>query len=73
MTIVETNVWGKSRSFNLATKVHGTFANEDMPFLMEIYNSLDELDGLFNIERLCMSTHLQDKLLIKAIRNLVTR
>eukprot|EP01018_Ginkgo_biloba_P009013 Gb_37326 [translate_table: standard] len=60
----ESHVWDKSGSFNPAAEASGTFADEDVSFLMEIYSGLDEPDGLFGLAQLRKSTNLQDQVLI---------
>lgn len=59
----ESHVRGKSGSFNPAAEKSGTFEDEDVSFLMEIYSFLDEPDGLSGLARLHKSLSLQDELL----------
>ncbi|CAL9022861.1 unnamed protein product [Prunus brigantina] len=62
----ESYVRGKSGSFNPASERSGIFDDEDVSYLMEIYSSLDEPDGLsgFACLRKSMRLQLQDQLLI---------
>ncbi|KAK9690702.1 hypothetical protein RND81_09G148200 [Saponaria officinalis] len=60
----ELHVREKSGSFNPAAEVSGTFEDEDISFLMEIYSGLDEPDGLSGLASLRKSVSLQDQLLI---------
>lgn len=59
----ESHVREKSGSFNPAAEKSGTFEDEDVSFLMEIYSFLDEPDGLSGLARLHKSLSLQDELL----------
>ncbi|XP_057494820.1 serine/threonine-protein kinase ATR isoform X1 [Actinidia eriantha] len=54
----------KSGSFNPAAERSGIFEDEDVSFLMEIYGSLDEPDGLSGLACLRKSKSLQDQFLI---------
>ncbi|KAL6952196.1 non-specific serine,threonine protein kinase [Sarracenia purpurea var. burkii] len=60
----ESHVRKKSGSFNPAAERSGIFEDEDVSFLMEIYSSLDEPDGLSGLACLRKSKSLQDQLLI---------
>lgn len=60
----ESHVREKSGSFNPAAERSGIFEDEDVSFLMEIYSSLDEPDGLSGLACLRKSKSLQDQLLI---------
>ncbi|KAL7237094.1 hypothetical protein ACSBR1_020211 [Camellia fascicularis] len=60
----ESHVREKSGSFNPAAERSGIFEDEDVSFLMEIYSSLDETDGLSGLACLRKSKSLQDQLLI---------
>ncbi|KAJ8766984.1 hypothetical protein K2173_012493 [Erythroxylum novogranatense] len=60
----ESHVHGKSGSFNPAAERSGSFEDEDVTFLMEIYSCLDEPDGLSGLASLRKSLSLQDQLLI---------
>lgn len=60
----ESHVRGKSGSFNPAAERSGTFEDEDVSFLIEIYSGLDEPDGLSGLACLRKSLSLQDQLLI---------
>lgn len=60
----ESHVREKSGSFNPAAERSGIFEDEDVSFLMEIYSSLDEPDGLSGLACLRKSKSLQNQLLI---------
>ncbi|KAL7198528.1 hypothetical protein ACSBR2_020923 [Camellia fascicularis] len=60
----ESYVREKSGSFNPAAERSGIFEDEDVSFLMEIYSSLDEPDGLSGLACLRKSKSLQGQLLI---------
>ncbi|XP_072968879.1 serine/threonine-protein kinase ATR [Typha angustifolia] len=60
----ESHVREKSGSFNPAAETSGTFSDDDISFLMEIYSGLDEPDGLSGLANLRKSSSLQDQLLI---------
>ncbi|XP_074312882.1 serine/threonine-protein kinase ATR isoform X2 [Silene latifolia] len=60
----ESHVREKSGSFNPAAEGSGTFKDEDISFLMEIYSGLDEPDGLSGLASLRKSVSIQDQLLI---------
>ncbi|ONK66743.1 uncharacterized protein A4U43_C06F11490 [Asparagus officinalis] len=60
----ESHVRETSGSSNPAAESSGIFADEDISFLMEIYGSLDEPDGLSGLANLRKSLSLQDQLLI---------
>ncbi|KAK9109353.1 hypothetical protein Sjap_017413 [Stephania japonica] len=60
----ESHLFTKSGSFNPAAERSGTFEDEDVTFLMEIYSGLDEPDGLSGFANLRKSSSLQDQLLI---------
>lgn len=60
----ESHVRRKSGSFNPAAEKSGTFEDEDVSFLMEIYSCLDESDGLSGLARLRKLLSSQDMLLI---------
>lgn len=60
----ESYVREKSGAFNPAAERSGTFEDEDVSHLMEIYCCLDEPDGLSGLAHLRNSLRLQDQLLI---------
>ncbi|KAK9112594.1 hypothetical protein Scep_020113 [Stephania cephalantha] len=60
----ESHLFTKSGSFNPAAERSGTFEDDDVTFLMEIYSGLDEPDGLSGFANLRKSSSLQDQLLI---------
>jgi serine/threonine-protein kinase ATR len=60
----ETHVREESGALNPAAETSGTFTDEDVTFLLEIYSGLDEPDGLSGLSRLRKSATLQDQILI---------
>ncbi|KAM3298235.1 hypothetical protein ACQJBY_039941 [Aegilops geniculata] len=60
----ESHVREKSGSSNPAAECSGTFSDDDISFLMEIYGGLDEPDGLLGLANLRNSSSLQDQLII---------
>uniref|UniRef100_A0ACD5ZFU0 Uncharacterized protein n=1 Tax=Avena sativa TaxID=4498 RepID=A0ACD5ZFU0_AVESA len=60
----ESHVREKSGSCNPAAECSGTFSDDDISFLMEIYGGLDEPDGLLGLANLRKSSSLQDQLII---------
>ncbi|PKA50257.1 Serine/threonine-protein kinase ATR [Apostasia shenzhenica] len=60
----ESHVREKCGSFNPAAESSGMFSDDDISFLMEIYSSLDEPDGLLGLANLRKSSTLQDQLII---------
>ncbi|CAM0908690.1 unnamed protein product [Alopecurus aequalis] len=60
----ESHVREKSGSSNPAAECSGTFSDDDISFLMEIYGGLDEPDGLLGLANLRKSSSLQDQLII---------
>lgn len=60
----ESHVRQTSGSSNPAAESSGIFADEDISFLMEIYSSLDEPDGLSGLANLRKSASLHDQLRI---------
>lgn len=61
----ETHVHGLSGGLNPAAAPRsGTFAEDDVSFLLEIYSGLDEPDGLGGLARLRGQANLQDQMLI---------
>jgi serine/threonine-protein kinase ATR len=60
----ETHVHGRSGGLNPAAARSGTFAEDDVTFLLEIYSGLDEPDGLGGLSRLRGQAGLQDQMLI---------
>uniref|UniRef100_J3MHR6 Serine/threonine-protein kinase ATR n=1 Tax=Oryza brachyantha TaxID=4533 RepID=J3MHR6_ORYBR len=60
----ESHVREKSGSSNPAADCSGTFSDDDISFLMEIYGGLDEPDGLLGLANLRKSSNLQDQLII---------
>ncbi|CAL1372888.1 unnamed protein product [Linum trigynum] len=60
----ESHVREKSGAFNPAAETSGTFEDEDISYLMEIYSCLDEPDGLSGLASLRKSMSLQDQLLL---------
>uniref|UniRef100_A0A0D9WU94 Serine/threonine-protein kinase ATR n=1 Tax=Leersia perrieri TaxID=77586 RepID=A0A0D9WU94_9ORYZ len=60
----ESHVREKSGSSNPAAYCSGTFSDDDISFLMEIYGGLDEPDGLLGLANLRKSSSLQDQLII---------
>jgi serine/threonine-protein kinase ATR len=60
----ESHVQENSGSFNPAAQCSGTFSDDDISFLMEIYGGLDEPDGLLGLASLRKSSSLQDQLII---------
>ncbi|XP_024312541.1 serine/threonine-protein kinase ATR [Brachypodium distachyon] len=64
LTYFESHVREKSGSSNPAAECSGTFSDDDISFLMEIYGGLDEPDGLLGLANLRKSSNLQDQLII---------
>ncbi|PIN25709.1 Protein kinase of the PI-3 kinase family [Handroanthus impetiginosus] len=60
----ESYVREKSGAFNPASERSGSFEDEDISFLMEVYSGLDEPDGLSGLASLRKSKSLQDHLVI---------
>ncbi|KAM0929216.1 hypothetical protein ACQ4PT_001782 [Festuca glaucescens] len=60
----ESHVREMSGSSNPAAEYSGTFSDDDISFLMEIYGGLDEPDGLLGLANLRKSSSLQDQLII---------
>ncbi|WVZ78438.1 hypothetical protein U9M48_026147, partial [Paspalum notatum var. saurae] len=60
----ESHVQENSGSSNPAAVFSGTFSDDDISFLMEIYGGLDEPDGLLGLVNLRKSSSLQDQLII---------
>ncbi|TVU07548.1 hypothetical protein EJB05_40909, partial [Eragrostis curvula] len=60
----ESHVREKSGSSNPAAECSGSFLDDDISFLMEIYGGLDEPDGLLGLANLRKSSCLQDQLII---------
>ncbi|KAF8672849.1 hypothetical protein HU200_049186 [Digitaria exilis] len=60
----ESHVQENSGSSNPAAQCSGTFSDDDISFLMEIYGGLDEPDGLRGLANLRKSSSLQDQLII---------
>ncbi|KAK8456228.1 hypothetical protein SEVIR_4G295900v4 [Setaria viridis] len=60
----ESHVQENSGSSNPAAQCSGTFSDDDISFLMEIYGGLDEPDGLLGLANLRKSSSLQDQLII---------
>jgi serine/threonine-protein kinase ATR len=60
----ESHVQENSGSSNPAAECSGTFSDDDISFLMEIYGGLDEPDGLLGLANLRKSSSLQDQLII---------
>ncbi|AQK67235.1 Serine/threonine-protein kinase ATR [Zea mays] len=60
----ESHVQENSGSSNPAAEYSGTFSDNDISFLMEIYGGLDEPDGLLGLANLRKSSSLQDQLII---------
>ncbi|CAL5040806.1 unnamed protein product [Urochloa decumbens] len=60
----ESHVQENSGSSNPAAHCSGTFSDDDISFLMEIYGGLDEPDGLLGLANLRKSSSLQDQLII---------
>jgi serine/threonine-protein kinase ATR len=60
----ESHVREKSGALNPAAEKSGTFTDNDVTFLLDIYSGLEEPDGLSGISRLRKCSTLQDQILI---------